>query len=163
MWPHQIGSVPVQCPARQLISSMGRSKYYTSPSKQIKSLKRVICHVKSRILVLEQLLCDSGEYEKSSYAMSSSSLLSSSSLPSPMQKRPEIFSDSPPTYQRESSAPEMYNDGEQNQCMQTNSIKSVKNESYTNPFSSAALFKMMDEIFEKHTLEMEKMIKHEIT
>ena len=37
---------------------MGRSKYYTSPSKRIKNLKRVVCHIKSRVLILEQLLSD---------------------------------------------------------------------------------------------------------
>ena len=64
---------------------MDRSKNYTSPYKRIKNLKGAICHTKSHILILEQLICNTEDQIMSPtfhLSLSNKSILSCVKLPS---------------------------------------------------------------------------------
>ena len=136
----------------------------------MKNAKRLIAHMKTRILILEQLLCNKNKqsdilFEKSDLSISPenemSSVFPSNSVSSFSCKENVEQSDTLPI-----SPLKMNNNShpfcEEDNSYCTNSQSCEENDLFTNSFNSA-LFKMMDEKFEKHTLELQQMIKSEIT
>ena len=153
---------------------MGRCKFYVSPSRRVKNAKRLISHMKTRILILEQILCNKNE--QSDMFIEQSDVL----IP-PKIERPSVFpSNSVSSFPFEESFEQTgslpispLKPSNENSlhlfCEEDSSFKydeksqSYKeNESFTHTFNSA-LFKMMEDKFEKHTLELKHIIQNEIT
>ena len=149
---------------------MGRCKYYVSPSRRIKNMKRLITHMKTRILILEQILCNKNEQSDIFIEQSGPSIFPNNEMSSVFPSNSVSSFSCKENVEQSDTLPisplKMNNNShpfceEDNLCC-TNSQSCEENDLFTNSFNSA-LFKMMDEKFEKHTLELQQMIKSEIT
>ena len=133
---------------------MGRSKYYTSPSKRIKNLKRVICHIKSRVLILEQLLADDDF---------NVDMKSSLSFVKPRVHLLTEYQETEIEKDNFKIEPSMLMKTEQSLPMKTEPLSPPKLITQSQPFSAEDFRRLIESKFENSHLDLRAVVKSEMS